>query len=242
MLECNHDLELLMNGAYPPTLKRRISGRYGHLDNATAARLLARHRLQPASAFHRRAPVGAEQHAGARTRGRVRRRWTASLAGSDREPDRRASTGGEIVVDDPACVRNRRLRGRRGNKKAGSMSRLFVADRDAYFFSSGFDSLGEAGTGADEGAVAELAPAAARAARPRHRCRRVRLRRLSALGAGEGVGAGAAAAGALGAARRRCHDFFFFLLAGGEADRQEAARRSERFMFLSFNGDINGLY
>ena len=41
VLECNHDLELLMNGPYPPTLKRRIAGRYGHLDNATAARLLA---------------------------------------------------------------------------------------------------------------------------------------------------------------------------------------------------------
>jgi phosphoribosyl 1,2-cyclic phosphodiesterase len=41
VLECNHDLALLMNGPYPPTLKRRISGRYGHLDNDTAARILA---------------------------------------------------------------------------------------------------------------------------------------------------------------------------------------------------------
>lgn len=41
VLECNHDLDLLMNGSYPPTLKRRISGRYGHLDNETAARLLS---------------------------------------------------------------------------------------------------------------------------------------------------------------------------------------------------------
>ena len=41
VLECNHDLALLMNGPYPPTLKRRISGRYGHLDNGTAARILA---------------------------------------------------------------------------------------------------------------------------------------------------------------------------------------------------------
>jgi phosphoribosyl 1,2-cyclic phosphodiesterase len=40
VLECNHDLTLLMNGPYPPTLKRRISGRYGHLDNGTAARIL----------------------------------------------------------------------------------------------------------------------------------------------------------------------------------------------------------
>jgi phosphoribosyl 1,2-cyclic phosphodiesterase len=40
VLECNHDLNLLMNGPYPPTLKRRISGRLGHLDNDTAARIL----------------------------------------------------------------------------------------------------------------------------------------------------------------------------------------------------------
>jgi len=41
VLECNHDLGLLMNGPYPATLKRRISGRYGHLDNGTAARILS---------------------------------------------------------------------------------------------------------------------------------------------------------------------------------------------------------
>jgi phosphoribosyl 1,2-cyclic phosphodiesterase len=41
MLECNHDLDLLMNGPYPPSLKHRIASRYGHLDNATSARLLA---------------------------------------------------------------------------------------------------------------------------------------------------------------------------------------------------------
>ena len=40
VLECNHDIELLMNGPYPPSLKRRISGRLGHLDNATAARIV----------------------------------------------------------------------------------------------------------------------------------------------------------------------------------------------------------
>ena len=41
MLECNHDLDLLMNGPYPHSLKRRISGRYGHLDNATSAKILS---------------------------------------------------------------------------------------------------------------------------------------------------------------------------------------------------------
>lgn len=41
VLECNHELELLMNNdRYPPGLKRRISGRLGHLDNATAARII----------------------------------------------------------------------------------------------------------------------------------------------------------------------------------------------------------
>ena len=40
VLECNHELDLLMNGPYPPSLKRRISGRLGHLDNGTAARIL----------------------------------------------------------------------------------------------------------------------------------------------------------------------------------------------------------
>jgi len=41
VLECNHDLGLLMNGPYPPTLKQRISSRYGHLDNGAAARLVS---------------------------------------------------------------------------------------------------------------------------------------------------------------------------------------------------------
>ncbi len=40
VLECNHDLDMLMNGSYPASLKRRVSGRFGHLDNATAASLL----------------------------------------------------------------------------------------------------------------------------------------------------------------------------------------------------------
>lgn len=40
VLECNHDRDLLMNGPYPPSLKRRISGRLGHLANDTAARIV----------------------------------------------------------------------------------------------------------------------------------------------------------------------------------------------------------
>ena len=43
VLECNHDLDLLMNNSsYPESLKQRISSDYGHLDNDTAANLLAR--------------------------------------------------------------------------------------------------------------------------------------------------------------------------------------------------------
>lgn len=40
VLECNHDPEMLQNGRYPPPLKRRIAGEFGHLDNSAAAGLL----------------------------------------------------------------------------------------------------------------------------------------------------------------------------------------------------------
>lgn len=55
VLECNHDLEMLAGSAYPPSLQRRISGRLGHLDNVTAASLLAQldvSRLQHLVAAH----------------------------------------------------------------------------------------------------------------------------------------------------------------------------------------------
>ena len=41
VLECNHDAGMLQRGGYPPHLKRRIAGRFGHLDNVAAAALLA---------------------------------------------------------------------------------------------------------------------------------------------------------------------------------------------------------
>lgn len=41
VLECNHDGDMLQRGSYPPHLKRRIAGRFGHLENATSAKLLA---------------------------------------------------------------------------------------------------------------------------------------------------------------------------------------------------------
>jgi phosphoribosyl 1,2-cyclic phosphodiesterase len=40
VLECNHDLEKLMNGPYPYSLKQRVGGRLGHLDNQSAAKIL----------------------------------------------------------------------------------------------------------------------------------------------------------------------------------------------------------
>lgn len=41
MLECNHDREMLANSAYPPSLRHRIGGPYGHLSNETTAEILA---------------------------------------------------------------------------------------------------------------------------------------------------------------------------------------------------------
>ncbi|MCX8086404.1 MAG: MBL fold metallo-hydrolase [Rhodocyclaceae bacterium] len=40
VLECNHDAELLWRGRYPPPLKQRIAGGFGHLENGMAAELL----------------------------------------------------------------------------------------------------------------------------------------------------------------------------------------------------------
>ncbi len=42
VLECNHDLTMLENGPYAWPLKQRVGSRLGHLDNQTAADLLAR--------------------------------------------------------------------------------------------------------------------------------------------------------------------------------------------------------
>lgn len=55
MLECNHDLEMLMNGIYPMSLKQRVSGRLGHLDNISAANILSKldnHHLKHIIAAH----------------------------------------------------------------------------------------------------------------------------------------------------------------------------------------------
>lgn len=55
MLECNHDSGLLVASSYPLSLKQRIGGRLGHLDNDTAASLLKQievSRLQHVVAAH----------------------------------------------------------------------------------------------------------------------------------------------------------------------------------------------
>ncbi|WP_341916124.1 MBL fold metallo-hydrolase [Polaromonas sp. YR568] len=39
LLECNHDIELLAQSTYPPFLKRRVGGMYGHLSNAAAGEI-----------------------------------------------------------------------------------------------------------------------------------------------------------------------------------------------------------
>ncbi len=41
MLECNHDRRMLAESTYPPSLKQRIGGPYGHLSNQTSAEILA---------------------------------------------------------------------------------------------------------------------------------------------------------------------------------------------------------
>jgi len=41
VLECNHDAQLLASSNYPQSLKKRVGGRLGHLENTTSAKLLA---------------------------------------------------------------------------------------------------------------------------------------------------------------------------------------------------------
>jgi len=42
LLEFNHDSDMLANSAYPPFLKRRVGGDWGHLSNTAAADIAAR--------------------------------------------------------------------------------------------------------------------------------------------------------------------------------------------------------
>lgn len=40
ILECNHDPQMLADGPYPPSLKQRVGGAWGHLSNEQAAQIL----------------------------------------------------------------------------------------------------------------------------------------------------------------------------------------------------------
>jgi phosphoribosyl 1,2-cyclic phosphodiesterase len=55
VLECNHDIEMLAASRYPQSLKARIGGNHGHLNNDAAAEILAsldRSRLRHLVAAH----------------------------------------------------------------------------------------------------------------------------------------------------------------------------------------------
>ena len=55
VLECNHDIEMLQSGPYAWSLKKRVAGELGHLDNQDSAKLLSkldRSKLQHVVAAH----------------------------------------------------------------------------------------------------------------------------------------------------------------------------------------------
>ena len=87
ILECNHDVALLAESRYPPSLKSRIGGRFGHLSNATAAALLAQvsgARLRHVIAAH----LSRENNSPALARAALTPHWDGDEA--------------DIVVADPA--------------------------------------------------------------------------------------------------------------------------------------------
>jgi phosphoribosyl 1,2-cyclic phosphodiesterase len=47
VLECNHDATMLQNGPYTWSLKKRVGGELGHLDNQDSAQLLSKLNHQP---------------------------------------------------------------------------------------------------------------------------------------------------------------------------------------------------
>jgi phosphoribosyl 1,2-cyclic phosphodiesterase len=49
LLEANHDVDMLMQGPYPPSLKRRVVGEWGHLSNAQAREFLSAMQLSELS-------------------------------------------------------------------------------------------------------------------------------------------------------------------------------------------------
>lgn len=47
VLEANHDVEMLRTGKYPPDLKRRIRGKWGHLSNEETAHIICSLKRRP---------------------------------------------------------------------------------------------------------------------------------------------------------------------------------------------------
>ena len=88
VLECNHDPQLLAASDYPPALKRRVAGAWGHLSNQEAAQLLDaidQSRLHTIVAAHLSRQNNRPELA------------CAALAGVRRDPDVR------ILVADQDC-------------------------------------------------------------------------------------------------------------------------------------------
>jgi phosphoribosyl 1,2-cyclic phosphodiesterase len=126
LLECNHDAGLLQMSRYPPSLKARIGGRFGHLSNATAAEILARclsSRLQHVVAAHlsrenNRPDLAAPRspQASAVRRGHRRRRSAGRvrLAAPRLTPARRSPVQKQKAARGrPSCWREARITSRR---------------------------------------------------------------------------------------------------------------------------------
>ena len=100
VLECNHDLDMLENGDYPYSLKQRIAGRFGHLDNDAAARLLAR--LDTSRLKHIVAAHLSQQN---NTRGARPRRALAGALGCRVGLDRHRRSGGRLRLAGDVSAR-----------------------------------------------------------------------------------------------------------------------------------------
>ena len=93
MLEYNHDLRMLREGNYPPELKRRVEGPWGHLSNEQAAGITAKagRRLSHLVLAHlseeNNTPAKAERAATEALRS-IGRRDVNVLVGSPTEPVR----------------------------------------------------------------------------------------------------------------------------------------------------------
>ena len=120
VLECNYDRDMLWGGAYPSWLKERIAGPFGHLDNRGLGAPARRARPLAAEARDRRAPVAAEQPAGAGARGARARDGLRGELDRPRHPGRRLRLAGALAsalllllrLDLLLRRRRRRSRGR----------------------------------------------------------------------------------------------------------------------------------